>query len=77
VGVLTVHALVMRCSAAVIGRHVADPLFINPDNFDFHLKPGSPAFKLGFEQIDVSTVDPRGIVVRPASLSGNSRAAPT
>jgi parallel beta-helix repeat protein len=41
---------------------VADPLFVNPDNFDFRLKPGSPALKLGFQQIDMSTVGPRGTV---------------
>jgi hypothetical protein len=37
-------------------------LFVNPDNFNFGLKPGSPALKLGFEQIDVTTVGPRGRV---------------
>ena len=34
----------------------ADPLFVDPDNFDFRLKPESPALKLGFEQIDLSGV---------------------
>jgi parallel beta-helix repeat protein len=46
---------------------IADPLFVNADNFDFRLKPGSPALKMGFEQIDLSTVGPR-IVVGPAGL---------
>ncbi len=31
---------------------VADPGFIDPKNHDFHLKPGSPALKLGFEPFD-------------------------
>jgi hypothetical protein len=36
-----------------------DPLFVNPDQFDFRLKPESPAFKLGFQDIDVSQVGVR------------------
>lgn len=31
---------------------VADPLFVNPDENDFHLKPESPALKLGFTPFD-------------------------
>ncbi len=31
---------------------VADPLFVDPKNHDFHLKPDSPALKLGFEPFD-------------------------
>jgi len=31
---------------------VADPLFVDPTNLDFHLKPDSPALKLGFEPFD-------------------------
>ncbi|MDX9754164.1 MAG: right-handed parallel beta-helix repeat-containing protein [bacterium] len=38
----------------------ADPLFVDPDHFDFTLKPNSPAFDLGFQPIDMSTVGPRG-----------------
>lgn len=37
----------------------ADPMFIDPDNYDFRLKPQSPAFALGFKQIDTSAVGPR------------------
>ena len=44
-----------------LGRHsvVADPLFVDPENGDFSLKPDSPALKLGFKPIDLSTVGPR------------------
>ena len=41
---------------------VADPMFVSADNFDFRLKPGSPALKMGFQQIDLSTVGTRGTV---------------
>lgn len=33
---------------------IADPLFVNPREADFRLKPESPAFALGFEAIDLS-----------------------
>lgn len=38
---------------------IADPLFVNPEEGDFSLQPDSPAFKLGFEPIDLSSVGPR------------------
>jgi parallel beta-helix repeat protein len=38
---------------------VADPLFVDVGNFNFKLRLNSPALKLGFRQIDMSTVGPR------------------
>ncbi|MFC1606955.1 right-handed parallel beta-helix repeat-containing protein [Candidatus Latescibacterota bacterium] len=38
---------------------IADPLFADPENGDFALKQDSPALKLGFKPIDMSTVGPR------------------
>ena len=37
----------------------ADPMFVNPEQYDFTLKPGSPALKMGFKNIDISEVGPR------------------
>jgi hypothetical protein len=34
---------------------IADPLFANPAQGDFTLRANSPAFKLGFQSIDIST----------------------
>jgi parallel beta-helix repeat protein len=41
------------------GSVIADPLFVNADNFNFRLRPESPALKMGFKQIDMATVGPR------------------
>jgi hypothetical protein len=41
------------------GSMIADPLFVNAENFDFRLRAESPALKGGFQQIDMSTVGPR------------------
>ena len=38
----------------------ADPLFVDPDNGDYRLKPESPALALGFENFDS-----RGAGLRP------------
>ncbi len=38
---------------------VADPLFVDPAQDNYTLRPESPAFKLGFKPIDVSQVGPR------------------
>lgn len=43
---------------------IADPLFVDPYNGNFTIKPESPAFKLGFRQIDMSTVGPRKQIQR-------------
>jgi hypothetical protein len=37
---------------------ITDPLFIDPENDDYRLHKNSPAFKLGFKPIDISTVGP-------------------
>lgn len=34
----------------------ADPMFVDPDNDDYRLKPGSPALGLGFQPIDVNKI---------------------
>lgn len=46
------------------GSLVADPLFVDPGNYDFRLRSRSPALSLGFRPIDMRTVGPRG----PAGL---------
>ena len=49
-----------KCGKEIHGVY-ADPLFENPDADDFRLKPGSPAFELGFDAWDYSSAG-----VRPA-----------
>ena len=41
------------------GSIMADPMFKNPSAYDFRIEPGSPALKLGFSPIDLSTVGVR------------------
>ena len=40
---------------------IADPLFVDAKKGHFALKPGSPALKLGFRPIDLSTIGPRRV----------------
>ena len=42
-------------------RHsvIADPLFVDPANDDYRLKPESPALELGFQPIDQTKIGPR------------------
>jgi hypothetical protein len=37
-----------------LGSIIADPLFVDAEHYDFHLKPDSPALKLGFKPFDYS-----------------------
>ena len=39
---------------------IADPMFVDPANDNYSLKPESPAFKLGFKPINMSRVGRRG-----------------
>ena len=39
---------------------IADPLFVDPENHDYSLRPDSPALKMGFKPIDLSRVGLRG-----------------
>lgn len=38
---------------------VADPMFVDPENDDYGLKPGSPALELGFVPIDMTKIGVR------------------
>lgn len=43
---------------------IANPLFVAPEMFDLRLKPESPALKLGFKQLDLTTVGVRAKPLR-------------
>jgi len=64
--------------AGGVGRDsiVADPKFVDPNRFDFRLKPDSPALKLGFRQIDSGKA---GLVGPPEWVEtlGRRKFAPT
>jgi parallel beta-helix repeat protein len=38
----------------------ADPMFVDPQERNFRLRPGSPAFALGFEEFDIGSAGARG-----------------
>jgi hypothetical protein len=42
-------------------RHsvIADPLFVDPVHGDFHIRPGSPAQRIGFQPWDIMRAGPR------------------
>jgi hypothetical protein len=54
---------------------IADPLFNDPEKGDFTLKPGSPAEKIGFKPIDISTAGRLRVV--PASVPAGRDAGTT
>ena len=39
---------------------VGDPMFVDPANRNYHLKPDSPATRLGFRDIDTSKIGLKG-----------------
>jgi hypothetical protein len=47
----------------------ADPMFADPDNYDFRLKDESPAFQLGFKPIDIEKVGLKNTPAGPQKKS--------
>ena len=54
------------------GSIVADPMFVDADNLDFRLKPGSPAVKAGFKPFDYTQAGVYG----PETWKGLARDLP-
>ena len=52
---------------------VADPLFVDPMNGNFALRPGSPARQIGFEPWDISSAGPRRSSATPKNISEQGR----
>jgi len=46
---------------------IADPLFVDPENDDYRLKSDSPAFKLGFRQINIEKI---GLITKNQNKKG-------
>jgi len=55
-----------RAQGKDVDSVVADPRFANAASYDFTLLPDSPAWKLGWKKIDMSTVGPRAAPGIPA-----------
>ncbi len=43
---------------------IMDPIFVNPSENNFELKPGTPVWRIGFKPIDFSTVGPDPTILR-------------
>ncbi|MFC1760857.1 right-handed parallel beta-helix repeat-containing protein [Planctomycetota bacterium] len=48
------HLLKLQAAGKEKASLFGDPLFVDPENGDFSFRPGSPAFALGIEPLDVS-----------------------
>ena len=48
-----------RAAGMDYGSVIADPLFMDAEGHDFRLKKDSPAYAMGFCDIDASDVGPR------------------
>ncbi len=57
--------------AAGLDQHslIADPLFVDVEHHDFHLRPDSPALKLGFKPFDYT----RAGIQEPAELAAQAK----